>query len=197
MARRRAKVAGPGAGTVANVNSQLPFMARPAGWRAAYGFCAAAIAIGGLALIAHISNQPFIFPSLGPSAFLAFTSPFAPSASPRNTVFGHWIGAASGYAGLWAFGLAHHPGALKEGVSLPRIAAAAIAVALATAAMVIADAPHPPACATALLVALGLLPKFHHIVIIAVAAVVMAAFSVVINRVARVAYPTWSTPPSG
>jgi CBS domain-containing membrane protein len=174
-----------------DTSPRVAFLSRSASWRAGYGFTCAGITVAVLALIAHVSKQPFIFPSLGPSAFLAFTSPNVPSASPRSTVFGHWIGALGGYAALWMFGLAHHPGALVEGVSWQRIGAAALAVGLTTAGMVLANTPHPPACATALIVSLGLLRKPQQIAVVFAAVVVIAAVSVVINRAARVNYPIW------
>jgi len=41
-----------------------------------------------LGIIALVSREPFIFPSLGPSAILFFYIPRAASASPRNAVWG-------------------------------------------------------------------------------------------------------------
>ena len=45
-----------------------------------------------LAAVAMVSGTPFVFPSLGPTAFLFFFTPRAPAASPRNTIYGHAIG---------------------------------------------------------------------------------------------------------
>jgi len=39
-----------------------------------------------LAAVAMISRTPFVFPSLGPTAFLFFFTPRAPAASPRHTI---------------------------------------------------------------------------------------------------------------
>ena len=41
-----------------------------------------------MSTLALITGSPFIFPSLGPTAFLFFYTPRAPSASPRYLV-GH------------------------------------------------------------------------------------------------------------
>ena len=49
-----------------------------------------------LAAVAMISRTPFVFPSLGPTAFLFFFTPRAPAASPRNTIYGHAIGIVFG-----------------------------------------------------------------------------------------------------
>ncbi len=50
------------------------------------------LSIALMALAALVSHQPFIFPSLGPTAFLLFSSPLAPQSSPRNAFFGHLVG---------------------------------------------------------------------------------------------------------
>ncbi len=65
--------------------------------RSVYMFVNGFITIGLLALLALLSRNPFVFPSLGPTAYLLFFSPLAKSSSPRNTVFGHAIGIVCGY----------------------------------------------------------------------------------------------------
>ncbi|WP_424565502.1 HPP family protein [Tamaricihabitans halophyticus] len=49
-----------------------------------------------IGLVAIVSGAPLLFPSLGPTAFLVFTTPQAPAASPRNTVLGHVVGILAG-----------------------------------------------------------------------------------------------------
>jgi len=56
------------------------------------------ITIALLALLSLVTGSPFVFPSLGPTAFLFFFSPLSESSSPRNTIFGHAIGLVCGYA---------------------------------------------------------------------------------------------------
>ena len=63
-----------------------------------YVFVNGFITIGVLALLALVSRNPFVFPSLGPTAYLLFFSPLAKTSSPRNTIFGHAIGLICGYA---------------------------------------------------------------------------------------------------
>ncbi|HEX5439238.1 MAG TPA: HPP family protein, partial [Gemmatimonadaceae bacterium] len=79
---------------------------------AAFSFINGCISIALMAAVALISRQPFVFPSLGPTAFLFFYTPLAPSASPRNAVVGHLIGVAAGWASLAAFHLLHAPPAM-------------------------------------------------------------------------------------
>ena len=52
------------------------------------------ISIGLMAFAALVTDAPFVFPSLGPTAFLLFYTPLAVTACPRNTLCGHAIGAA-------------------------------------------------------------------------------------------------------
>ena len=95
------------------------------------------ITIALLAAVAMISRTPFVFPSLGPTAFLFFFTPRAPAASPRHTIYGHAIGIACGYGALWLFGLQHAPPAMATGVSAARIGAAALSLASTGALMIL------------------------------------------------------------
>ncbi len=76
------------------------------------------VTIALLALVATASGAPFVFPSLGPTAFLFFFTPTAPTASPRHTIYGHAIGIACGYGALLLTGLEHAPPAMVAGVSV-------------------------------------------------------------------------------
>ncbi|MGZ3405276.1 MAG: HPP family protein, partial [Polyangia bacterium] len=83
---------------------------------AAFMFINGFITIALLAATAMVTRIPFIFPSLGPTAFLLFFSPNAPTASPRHTIYGHAIGIFCGYGALWLMHLQHAPPALVTGV---------------------------------------------------------------------------------
>src|SRR6185437_3240178 len=50
------------------------------------------VTIALLALVAVLTHNPFVFPSLGPTAYLFFFSPLAEASAPRNAIFGHAIG---------------------------------------------------------------------------------------------------------
>src|SRR5437899_1550031 len=107
------------------------------------GFLAVAI-LAGLAVISHtpfvfpsgsktesflqpdeavISHTPFVFPSVGPTAFLLYFMPLAPTASPRNTLCGHALGIGCGYAALCLVGLERAPSAILEELHWPRVLA--------------------------------------------------------------------------
>lgn len=91
---------------------------RPVVGLALFNLAGGGLSIGLLAAVAHFFHSSFLFPSLGPTAFLLFSTPTARVASPRNTLLGHLIGALAGWLGLAAFGLLHAPPALV-GVESP------------------------------------------------------------------------------
>jgi CBS-domain-containing membrane protein len=149
-----------------------------------------------MALVAYVTGQPFVFPSLGPTAFLLFYTPLQPAASPRNTVCGHAIGAAAGYVSLILFGLTEAAPALATEVTSARIGAAALSLGLTSGAMVWAKVPHPPAGATTLIVSLGILRKPEQLVVLMVAVVLLVVQGFVINRLAGIEYPLWRPAPA-
>src|SRR4051812_22237914 len=95
------------------------------------------VTIGLLAALAMVTRTPFIFPSLGPTAFLFFFAPTSPSASPRHTLLGHAIGIACGYGALLLTGLEHAPPAMVTGVDPHRVLAAAVSLAATGALMIL------------------------------------------------------------
>ncbi|HEY7782716.1 MAG TPA: HPP family protein [Ktedonobacterales bacterium] len=159
---------------------------------AVFSFVNGLISIGIMAVIAVLTGSPFIFPSLGPTAFLFFYTPTAPAASPRNTIVGHAIGAAAGYFSLVVTGLTAAGPALSVGVTWQRVVAAALSLALTSGLMVLSRSPHPPAGATTLIVSLGLLRRPDQLLILMVAVVVLTVQAFVINRAAGIDYPVWN-----
>lgn len=151
------------------------------------------VAIAIMSAVAWASGQPFVFPSLGPTAFLLFYTPTNPAASPRNTVIGHAVGVAAGYLALVIFGLTDDPPALATEVTSGRIGAAALSLALTSAVMVWLRAPHPPAGATTLIVSLGILREPDQLAILMIAVVLLTVQGFVINRLAGIDYPLWRT----
>jgi CBS-domain-containing membrane protein len=150
------------------------------------------ITIALLAGVAMISRTPFVFPSLGPTAFLFFFTPLAPAATPRHTIYGHAIGILCGYGALWLFGLEHAPPAMTTGVSAARIGAAALSLASTGALMILLKAAHPPAGATTLIVSLGIVTRPEHLLVIEVAVAILTLQAIVINRLAGLNYPLWA-----
>lgn len=129
-----------------------------------------------LGLIAWTTGRAFVFPSLGPSAYILAFDRRADRARSYRVVGSHLIGAV---AGLLAYTL------IAEGVALTastppfstdglRLAASGVvSIALTTWAMIATDANHAPACATTLIVSLGLLSTPVAVGIIVAAVVVL------------------------
>jgi CBS-domain-containing membrane protein len=163
---------------------------------ALFAFVNGLIAIGVMSLLALVTGEPFIFPSLGPTAFLLFYTPLLAAACPRNTIDGHAIGAAAGYLALMIFGLTNSPPALATSVIGARVGAAALSLGLTSGAMVLARVPHPPAGATTLIVSLGIFHEPRQLVILMIAVVLLVVQGFVINRLAGIHYPVWSPVPA-
>jgi len=109
--------------------------------------------VGGLGLA---FQQPWLFPSLGPTIFIHTVTPNQEAARPWNTLAGHSIGAAAAFLSLALFGALHSPSAMAAGqVTASRIAASALAVALTIGGQIPLRAGHAPATATTLLITLG------------------------------------------
>ena len=162
---------------------------------AAYVALNSFVTIALLTLLALLSRNPFVFPSLGPTAYLFFFSPQAESASPRNAVLGHLIGLLCGFAAYRITGMHPFPQGFGGEVYWPRILASALALALTGAIMVLLHVNHPPAGATTMIVSLGILAKPEYLVIIEIAVVLLAAQAFIINRLAGLQYPIWRNHP--
>lgn len=160
--------------------------------RSAYVFVNGFVTIALLALLALVSRNPFVFPSLGPTAYLLFFSPLGKTSSPRNTIIGHAIGLVCGYGAFVITGAGATPFGAHPGVFWPRILASALSLSATGAFMVLLDVSHPPAGATTLIVSLGIISKPGELVIIEVAVFLLVAQALVINRLAGLAYPLWN-----
>lgn len=151
-----------------------------------------ALSIAILSLLAWVSSEPFIFPSLGPTAFLLFYQPLAAASSPRNTVAGHAIGIGAAWLALLIFGLWDAPPALSGALDGSYVGAAAVSLGLTSGLMIWLDVPHPPACATTLIVGLGIITGVANGGIIMLGVIGLVLQAVVINRLAGLPYPLWS-----
>lgn len=153
-----------------------------------------AVSIALMAGAAELTREPFLFPSLGPTAFLLFYTPYAPSASPRNSVCGHLIAVLAGYGALAVTGLLA-AGPAGTGVTTPRVIAAALSLGVTCGAMIWFRVPHPPAGATTLIVSLGIITHPVHLAVLMLAVVLLVVQGLAINRFAGIAYPLWSASP--
>ena len=154
------------------------------------------ISIGILCGLAAVFQTPFIFPSLGATAFLVFFTPTAPSASPRNTLCGHAIGIACGYGALWVTGLHHAGPAIVTELGWARILATALSLATTGALLILLNTPHPPAAATTLIVSLGVVSRPAYLVVLEAAVALLVGQAILINRLTGVRYPLWASVPA-
>jgi CBS domain-containing membrane protein len=157
-----------------------------------FAFVNGVISIALMATAAWITGVPFIFPSLGPTAFLLFYTPTQPAASPRNTISGHAIGAAAGWLSLVIFGLLDSPSAISAGVTPGRVGAAALSLGLTSGVMVWLKVPHPPAGATTLIVSLGIMSEPWQLAVLMFAVSLLVLQGLAINRLAGIDYPLWA-----
>ena len=125
------------------------------------------LAVGSLLLVVGLmgmaAGQPWLFPSLGPSAFLLAESPNQTSSRFSNTVVGHLVGLCAGMAAVFLLGASTAPSVLATGeLASVRVWAAVLSTVLTMPALSVLKASHPPAAATMLLVALGgIKPTWH------------------------------------
>lgn len=142
-----------------------------------------------IGLAAAVTARPLIFPSLGPTAIMQFANPLDRNSSPRHVLIGHFVGASSGYIALAVTGLLGVP--LNGDVGITRVLAAAIALGLTAGILILANAEHPPAGATTLIVALGILPKLEDFLFLMVAVFALTVLAFAVNRLMRIPYPVW------
>jgi CBS-domain-containing membrane protein len=133
-----------------------------------------------------------MFPAIGASAFLACAAPAAPFSAPRNALFGHCIGLASGSLGAWALDVGRlHPWLTQADPWRP-VLSCALALGLSTWAMQRTRAGHPPAGATTLIFGCGLMGGVRDALAVLAAVIVLIGFSRGLHRISRVPYPVWA-----
>jgi len=161
---------------------------------ALYNFLSGFLSIGLMAAFAVILHSPLIFPSLGPTAFHYFSKQTAPTASPRNAIIGHLIGTVAGYFSLVVTGLTTAGPAIANGVTWPRVIAAALSLGLTAGLMLLFHTSHAPAGATTLIISLGILTQPWQLVMLMIAIILLTLQAIAINRLFRMPFPLWSQP---
>lgn len=156
-----------------------------------YTFIGCSIAITLSGTWAYLAKAPLIFPSLGATAFLIFETPMAEAGSPRNTVIGHTVGVLAGAMALALFGLLHAPSVYVHGVTPARIFAIALAVAVTGGALRLLRSAHPPAGATTIIVASGLLATARDMADIVIGVLLLTLAGWIINRLLGMPAPRW------
>jgi hypothetical protein len=139
--------------------------------------------VGGIALVARC---PFLFPSLGPTAFQQAEYPHHRSAGIYHVIVGHLVGLISGFLAVGLVGAMNTPPATADTPPSPtRLGAIALAVAMTIMLQLVVRASHPPAVSTTLLIALGAFPVSVHTTVTIVIGVVLVAIPGELLRRAR------------
>jgi hypothetical protein len=123
----------------------------------AHAAVASVVILSGLGALAIVFGQTLLFPSVGPTVMVLAERPRSASAHPRIVMLGHLVGVAASVGALCAFGLWSKPSVGIEGVTVARVGAAAVSLAVTSLLLQVWRAPHAPAGATTLIVSLGLL----------------------------------------
>mgnify|MGYP002629679298 CR=1 FL=1 len=152
-------------------------------------------AVGTITAAAVITDLPLLFPPLAPSAFILFTTPLAPTAAPRSVILGHLSAALMGLLAVIIVSIAIPGADLGDPTIMngPRIIAIVLAMGLATTTMLVLRCSHPPAAATALLAAMGLIHDPVVMAALEASAILLCVEAYVLLRVVGgLPYPLWS-----
>lgn len=131
-----------------------------------------------LGVVAWASGQPFVFPSLGPSAYILAFDRRGERTRAYRVVGSHTIGAVAGLGAYWLVAPGITLTTLPPALSTAglRLAASGVCSIVATSwAMIATETNHAPACATTLIVSLGLLSTPLQATIIVASVVVLVA----------------------
>lgn len=117
-----------------------------------------------LGVITIASGRPFLFPSLGPSAYLMATGEQPREESAYHVIGGHAVAVAAGMIAYTMFGsdisayvVFDRPNVAFSMELIFLAVSATVAMMLTTVTMLVTKTNHPAACATTLIIALGLM----------------------------------------
>jgi len=135
-------------------------------------------------LTALLSGHPWLFSSLGPTAYEMVEKPELPSAKLYNVLVGHAVGIACGFA---AVAVTHAWGGptvnAHNFVDVQRVCAATIAVFATVAFNLLLKAGQPAALATTLLIALGNMQTADSALWLMIGVVLISAIGEPVRRV--------------
>ena len=154
-----------------------------------------ALAIFTVSLLAWVTGLPLVFPALGPTAFILFSKPFSPDAAPRSVILGHFSAIASGIVAWHVFSYIGNQPVSLDVLGWPALASASAALAATCVLLVRLSCPHAPACASALIVALGGATGWLNTLAMAIAVVVLSAQALLLYRIGGVRTPSWAPEP--
>ncbi|WP_457574484.1 HPP family protein [Desulfolithobacter sp.] len=176
----------------------LPRLKHPNRAVRVFVFVEGSLALAIISAAALYTSFPLLFPPLGPSAFILFRMPMSHSAEPRTVLLSHLIGLASGFLalllGTLLFATPHSP---EPGVmNTTTIITLAMAMGFSSLAMIWLDCNHPPATATALIVAMGYITTVAQVVGFVVAVFLLICLAILFNRLlGGLPYSIWRHDP--
>ena len=161
-----------------------------------FNFFGPALVLASVSILGYfVQDFYFVFPSLGPTAYLHFSIPNQAPSTPKRTILGHLIGVIMGYLSLVVTSQTNRPNAIIEGMTFMRIISVSMSTGLTCGLMKLFNLGHPPAGATTLIISLGLLKSIRDVSIMMVSVVILTVEAYILNRLFRkdVIYPLWST----
>lgn len=149
-----------------------------------YAAAGAAFVIMSVGLIGLLIGRPWLFSSLGPTAFQLAEYPEQKSSRLYNVVAGHLSALAMGFAAVAIMHSWNAPKVMStHDLTAARVWTAVIAIALTYGLIVALHASHPPAGSTALLVALGAFSTWSDAKVIIEAVLIVAVLGEVVRYV--------------
>ena len=162
--------------------------------RIIFVFTAGVTALGTITVMAYLTDLMLLFPPLGPSAFILFHTPLSETASPRNVIMSHTLALLAGLLAVTLAGLVFPDVGVsaQTGLNWAGVCAIALAMGLASMAMVSLGCVHPPAAATALIAAMGFLDNIVQISGVLMAVIILVFEAILFNRIlGGLPYPLW------
>ncbi len=133
---------------------------------------------------AWAAGNPWLFSSLGPTAYELAEKPALRSARPYNAIMGHLVGIGGGFAGVAIVGAWSAPAVNAHTFVTPaRLWASVLAVLITTALNLLLRSGQPAALATTLLVSLGAMQTAYAALWLAVGVVIIAVVGEPVRRV--------------
>lgn len=146
----------------------------------------ASVVMLAIGLLGVATGEPWLFPSLGPTAFMQAEFPEHPTTDVYHTVVGHLIGIGAGIGAVLLLGAQDAPAIDVTGDLVPiRVWAAALSVAATILLTILLRASHPPAASTTLLFSLGALDSTWREAGLVIAGIVLVALLGYLVRLLR------------
>ncbi len=135
---------------------------------------------GGIGLAVH---RAWLFASLAPTAYEQAELPENKTSRIYHVIVGHYVGLAAGFLAITLVGAWSTPNVLSTGVlTAPRVYACVLGIAITVLIALLLRASHPPAGATALLVALGAFTTWADVLNVVVGVAIVAVAGEVLRR---------------